>query len=332
MKNGSAFAVEGVSLNVAEGGAAAPTWVQITPPGPVLRGVDGRTFDVPNPQDLVDRFVSENQTIPVDINHSTETKAMEGDPSPAVGWISTLEVRDGAIWAEVAWNDAGKAAIEAREYRYLSPTFWLKKKSNTPFRISSVGLVNTPNFQMAALNGAKEEEDEMSLAEIAKALNLAEDADEAAILGAIGSMKSDHETALNAAKAGVPDPAKFVPRADYDAAINRAEEAEKDLKTRDEADLDGKIEAAVNAAIEARKIAPASKDHWVTVCKGENGLKTFEGIMAATPKIIGDVNLAGDPGAAGMAQLSEDQKAACATLGMSEEEYLEILKAEKKEG
>jgi len=43
------------------------------------------------------------------------------DNAPAAGHIASLEVRDGYLWGIPEWNDRGRQAIEAGEYKYNSP-------------------------------------------------------------------------------------------------------------------------------------------------------------------------------------------------------------------
>jgi hypothetical protein len=43
------------------------------------------------------------------------------DNAPAAGHIASLEIRDGYLWGIPEWNDRGRQAIEAGEYKYNSP-------------------------------------------------------------------------------------------------------------------------------------------------------------------------------------------------------------------
>lgn len=274
MKDDALIHIQGVALNAVADGedAPAPEWVQLTPAGPHLQGIDGRSWSMSDPQALVDKFKAENQTLPIDISHSTEFKAPKGEEAPAVGWITDLEVRAGAIWGRVDWNEAGANAIASRAYRYLSPVFWFDKARNV-MRLRSAGLTNQPNFFMTALNRADAtEDDDMSLAAIREKLGLGEDADEGAILTAINAMETSHETALNAAKEGAPDASQYVPMATYQTALNRAQDAEGKLAEVEAEGQEAAINAAVDAAIEEKKIAPADRDYFVASCKAEGGL------------------------------------------------------------
>ncbi len=331
VKDGSVISLQGIALNAAgDSDGSAPEWVQLTPAGPRLIGIDGRAWTMTDPDAVVDRFRAINQTLPVDVSHSTEIKAPKGEPAPAVGHIHEMENRDGEIWAKVEWNAAGEAAVAGRAYRYVSPAF-LFTKAKQVVRLTSVGLVNKPNFQMAALNQADPtEEDDMSLAAIRTALNLAEDADESAILSAINSRQTEHETALNAAKAAAPDLAQYVPMATHQSALNRANEAEGKLSAMEAEGQEVAINTAVDAAIEEKKVAPADRDFYIASCKAEGGLERFKAFAKSTPVIAGDTGLDGrkPEGAAGA--LTEDQIAACRAMGVFPEEFQAANAAEAK--
>ncbi len=321
-----------VAINFATGASDVPAWIQLTPPGPGIVGVDGRSWTIDSPEELVSRFNTEGRSLPVDFEHATEIKPKTGEPAPAVGWIEELAVRSGAIWGRVAWNEAGSAAIASKAYRYISPVFW-HDKANRILRMASAALTNQPNFTMTALNrAAQTEDDNMNLAAIRKALGLGEDADEGAILTAINAMRTEHQTALNNAKGSLPDAEKFVPRATYEAALNRATAAEGEIAEGEKAGRDAAIETAVNAAIKDGKVAPADKEFYVASCAAEGGLDRFKAWIEKTPQIAAPSGLDGKTPAKGGSVLSEDEIAACRATGMSEDEFITAKKAEAGKG
>lgn len=118
--------------------------VCVSPVGEVV-GADGRTFSIDG-----EFVISAIQThIPLYENH------WEG---PAVGWFDkdTLELREDGIYANLELNEAGKAFVEGKSYRYLSPTYWMGDH-RTVVGIDSVGLVNTPNLLFKELNQKQKE-------------------------------------------------------------------------------------------------------------------------------------------------------------------------------
>lgn len=306
-----------------------PSRLLLIPPG-TFTGRDGRTWHNPAPEEVIRQSRQVGRDIPIDIEHATEVKAPNGEPAPAQGWIAldSLEVEDGAIYGQVQWNESGTELLSGKSYKYYSPAFW-NDENGVVLKLKSVGLTNSHNlYELPALNHESNHPsnqqptggpDDMSLsAAIRQALSLKEDANEADAVQAIGQLKSDYGLALNRAK--TPDPEQFVPKADHELALNRANAAETELK----AFRDKEVEAAVDAAIEAGKVAPASKEYHLATCHQEGGLERFQAFVASAPEIITK-----EPGKGGKqpesepkSKLSADELAICHDLGLSEKEFL----------
>ncbi len=356
------------AINVELTGGAAPEWVQLLPPGPLVQGRDGRwwTFGPEEQQTVFANFQLDEADLPIDREHATERKGPQGDEAPAAAWIVELADRngDGGCWGRVDWTPRGRAQVEAREYRYLSPVFLYTKDLRIQ-ALDSAGLTNKPNLRLAALNRQAEtmEDDAMKKA-LCRLLGLPETATDQEIQDAVSKIKGDLATATNRAMPGEllvalgleenakPDQAaakvaelagqakaqntvlqtgtsldltKLVPRSDLDLALNRAETAEKALKERDAAELDGKIEIAVNTAIKGGKIAPSSKDYYLAMCRKDGGLDEFQTFAKAAPQIIQNPQLPDEPAKAAGA-LTDEQKAVCRNMGLDEAEYAKSLK------
>ncbi len=307
--NTTAFA-----LNFAEGDV--PEWIQLTPSGPEISGRDGRKWILPNPEQVVSAFRNHGADLPIDIEHATQLKGTKGEAAPAVGWIKDLEVRSGELWAKVDWNEAGNAVIQSKGYRYVSPVFKFERSTGHILKMASAGLTNNPNLELAALNheAAQTTETKMDTA-IIEALGLNSDATAADAVVAIGKLKEARDTALNSAQ--TPDPDKFVPKADHDLALNRI----SGFEAKEKADEETAINAALDGAIEAGKIAPASRDYHLAACQEEGGLDRFNSMVEASPVIAGDTKLDGKDPKKGNAALSEIELAACHAMGMTEEDY-----------
>lgn len=303
-----------VALNLQ--GSDVPSWIQLTPAGPDIVGRDGRRWTLPNPEAVVAAFRNNGADLPVDIEHSTEHKAPKGEPAPAVGWIKGMEVRANALWAKVEWTGGGQSLIASGGYRYISPVFTYDRNTTEMRKMLSAGLTNQPNFEMAALNAeGASEENKMDKA-ILEALGLAANATAVDAVVAINKMKEAETTALNAAQ--TPDPDKFVPKADHDLALNRIGEFEEADKGRESE----AINAAVDAAVEAGKIAPSSKDYHIASCCAEGGLERFSKMVGAAPVIAGDSKLDGkDAAATNTTKLSDEELAVCQALGLTEKEF-----------
>lgn len=314
----------------ADGSGAAPQWIELLPPGPVLEGRDGRTWVLEDPLTVVQAFDADGKPLPMDYEHATEHKGPLGEPAPAVAWIAELEVRtEGSVWGRVEWNEEGRRAVESRQYRFISPVFDYTADGRHVVRLTSVGLTNMPNLRLAALNrndrtpddnGAGNMEDGM-LKAICHALGLKEDATEQEVLAAITTQKTEVETAKN--RAENPDLTRFVPRLEYDQMQERATNAEKKLKEREQTELNANIAKEVDAAVEAGKIAPASKDYFTSMCRTQGGLEAFRDFVKSAPEVVKGSGL-DDETPHSAATLSDEERAACRLMGVSTEEFVKI--------
>jgi len=352
-----------IELNAHQGGL--PDVVELIPAGQHVIGRDGRAWLNDQPQAILDAFAADGKDLPVDWNHATELKARHGEPSPAAGWINKLEVRDGgSIWGHVTWTDAGRNSLQAREYRYLSPTFLFERETGRITRMGSVGLVNKPNLPLPALNQeslsmqasdlgrlltrlmkeknittaqlakaggisestmgeilrgeiarppenrlagfarvlgvsvdtikktlpANNGEDSMNLSKaICAALGLADNATEAQAISAINQLRADIDTARNAQQ--TPSLDLYVPRADYDAQVQRATNAEQQLESIKTEAQEAEIKTEIEAALNAGKITPASVEFYTASCAQEGGLERFRKFCESAPQIVPDTEL-----------------------------------------
>ncbi len=318
--------IQTIALALNASGDAVPDWIQLTPAGPDIEGRDGRKWVLPNPEEVVAAFKRNAADLPVDFEHATQVKGAKGEPAPAIGWIKDLEVRSGAIWGRVEWNEVGQQAIASKGYRYVSPVFTFKKAAGDILKMISAGLTNQPNLQLAALNTEGDQEEPAMNKAILEALGLSEGASETDALTAINKLKSDEATARN--RADNPDASKFVPRADHELALNK-------IKTFEEAEAEREgeaINAAVDAAIEAGKIAPASRDYHIAACRDEGGLERFQKMVEASPEIAAKSGLDGkEAKAQNKTALTDEERATCRALGMSEEDFISAKTDENKE-
>ncbi len=133
-----------------------PEWVEIIPAGPRVTGRDGRSwvFGLAEGQAVITAFSGNGGPLPVDWEHASEHRAPRGEEAPAAGWITALELRNGALWGRVEWTPRAAEQISRREYRFLSPVFLFNKNTGSIIKLSSVALTNNPNLYLAALNHA----------------------------------------------------------------------------------------------------------------------------------------------------------------------------------
>jgi phage I-like protein len=314
MKTSTSISTIALSLN--SEGDTAPDWIQLTPAGPKVEGRDGRSWTMANPEAVIDVFEARNSDLPIDFEHATQVKGAKGEAALAIGWINKLEVRNREIWGHVAWNSEGAQAVTSKGYRYISPVFAHAKGGGAILRMVSAGLTNTPNLNLAALNSESSEEETAMDKAILEALGLAEGASNADALIAINKMKTTEETALN--RANTPDPAQFVPRADYDLALNKVKSFETEAKAAREAEIKSTIDAAVTDG----KIAPSSRDYHTASCRAEGGLELFKSFLDGAPEIAANSQMDGKTIPKGdKAKLSDEEIAACSALGMTHEDF-----------
>jgi len=289
-----------MALNVELPGQV-PEWVELIPAGPVITGQDGRKWrfgDIEAREVLAWWAARKGEPYLIDWEHASEHLAPQGHEAPAAGWIKGLEVRDGALWGRVEWVERAAAQIREREYRYLSPVFLYSTSDQSIRRLVSAGLTNRPNFLSTALNQERQEV-HMDLPALIAALGLAagstlEQAVEAVnnLKGDLAAAKTDLSKAQNQAQAA-PSLDKFVPRADYDAALARAANAENGLAAIRQAQADAEIEAEIESALKAGKITPATRDYHKAQCQAEGGLARFKEFVKAAPVVAGDSGLGG---------------------------------------
>lgn len=312
-------------LAIAAETGTAPDWVQLLPAAPEVPGRDGRRWRY-QPDVILAAFAMRGQSLVLDWEHASAHRAPQGLDAPAAGWIVELAARDDGIWGRVEWTERGREQVAAREYRFISPGFLFDAETREIFEIIHAGLTNQPNFKMAALahltppTPAQPEETPMDLSNIALALGLASNATEAQIVAKIKDNQQEHQTALN--QVNSPPPDKFVPKADYDLALNRAQTAEQKLAEQESALLQADAAAAVDQAIADKKIAPASRDYHLATCATAEGLARFQDFAKSAPALLVDSNLdTKKPGDAGNHGLTDTELAICQALGKSPAEF-----------
>lgn len=325
-----------------------PEWVHLMPAGEIAAR-DGRSWTLKNPQAVIAASASRGIDAVIDYEHQTDLAKDNGQKAPAAGWIKEFQARLDGIWGRVEWTAAAAQHLANKEYRYLSPTFAFDPKTREVIAILRAGLTNSPALY---LNALATEQDDDSMEELLKALRAAlglpENATQETALAKVGdlvksagtasetvaairkTLKLDEaagadaiakaiETAMTKEKTADVDPNAFVPRAEFDRVSTALATTQKDLSAIQTGLAGDKATGAVEAAMREGKIAPASKD-WALAyaSKDPEGFKAF---CKAAPVVVAsggglDKNppKAGDP-------LSEEEKATCRQLGLSEGEF-----------
>ena len=297
----------------------APEWLLLVPPGQ-FSGRDRRAYR----NDDAAAVVRNSETpIPIDLEHSTHLAAPEGRAAPAVGWVVELQAReDGSVWGRVEWTPEGAAAVTGRAYRFYSPAYLLEGRVVTT--IPSVGLTNKPNLRIPALNAAANHQDDPPMPTtvpkpLLEALGLEDGATVEQAVIAINTRTAELNRAQQAAQ--TPDLSRYVPRADYDTALNRATQAETALREAQSAELNREIDALIQQGLETARITPATKDYHIAAAKAEGGLDRLrEYLAAAAPVLNQQQSLNRQPPADGAGPLTGEAARIAAAFGNSAED------------
>ncbi|PIE72285.1 MAG: hypothetical protein CSA20_08455, partial [Deltaproteobacteria bacterium] len=188
--------------------------------------------------------------------------------------------------------------------------------------ITSVGLTNQPNLQLPALNnqqGETPKEDQSMWSLVSEALGLPETATEQDAAAKIKELKK----ALNTAKmrAQHPDLARFVPRADYDAAVEKASNACQQLADVQNQQQEEAITRAIDKALKEGRITPATREYHIAQCRSEGGLERFNEFCRTAPVIAGDSELEGKSPEKNDKALNAVEREVLKNLDISEEAY-----------
>ncbi|MFT8422073.1 MAG: phage protease [Gluconacetobacter sp.] len=159
--------------------SGAPEWVHLLPAGR-FTGADGRgPYTVADAAAVITHSMAPGR-LPIDENHAIDRAATTGGPAPAVGWIVEMQARQDGIWGRVEWTPGGRALVEGRAYRGISPAFVAPDGRVT--QVARASLTNLPNLQLASLHN---QGNRMDLAEIRRRLGLPDTATEADVAAAL---------------------------------------------------------------------------------------------------------------------------------------------------
>ena len=250
-----------------------------------IKGRDGRywVLSQEDAETIIAQIKRDGVDIVVDYDHASYFR----DDTRAAGWLKadSFRVGDGAfgpgIYARVEWTEAAEQAISAKEYRYLSPTFYAD--GTRILALESVALTNIPNLPMLPAlnrrggNPAKEEPMEKELNRLRE-----ENARLSADLVAVRKEKEELERELNKTRESL--------KAKEAEAQKFAEELEK-LK---EAEREREINALVEQAISEGKLAPAQKEAAVEL--GRRDLEMLKKWIESAPAAFKGLTKETEPG------------------------------------
>ncbi|MEI6745543.1 MAG: phage protease [Methylococcaceae bacterium] len=133
-------------------GGTVPTEIQLTPAG-IFKAKDGRPVGLngwilnnENAQAVVQLANSQADAFVIDYEHQTLYAKQNGQPAPAAGWFSDLQYREGlGLFAtKIEWTETAALAIQAKEYRYISPVLQFNPKTGEVIKVLMAALTNNP--------------------------------------------------------------------------------------------------------------------------------------------------------------------------------------------
>lgn len=342
---GSSLAVHVADLASVDVGE---NWLRLIPAG-TFSGRDGRgpyhagdKADLDRIADMTRRYNGATEIV-IDYEHQTLAAKENGKPAPAAGWIKEIEARDDGLYGRVEWTANAAAAIDAKEYRYLSPVYYHTKDGKV-LVLQHAALTNTPNLdhmQVSAHSVLFPPEQEVTMKTVLAALGLAESASEGEALTAVNSLLADRKAitaaaglaedaaasvivAAMSASAGQPDPSKFVP-------ISLVTAMQADIQTlRGTLDQD-KAEKAVGDAIRDGRLTPAQKDWALSYHRADPaGFAEFVGkapVLTAAQRS----GATAQPPKKAEGALDAHHSAIAAAMGVDAEAYAKTLAAEEAE-
>jgi len=226
--------------------------------------------------------------VPIYVGHPDDPRLANQFPDrKAYGWIMALEARDDGLYLQTKWSAAGQDLLANAHYKWFSP-FWGCRNDGQehgrailrPVRLVSIGLTNTPNIEGIPPLANDENatpipkgDHPVKREDLIKALSLAEDADDAAILAAIKAVQD--ELAALKAKAAESDSAKQ-DLANEKTARAAAETALANEKTARSAERKARIELVLDNAQAAGKFTPAQRPQWAADLEKDFEAKSVE--------------------------------------------------------
>lgn len=278
-----------------------PEWVELIPAGRFF-GRDGRGPFELDPAAVAAAFVRAAVDLPIDYEHQTLDASAKAGPVPAAGWIKAIELRDGALWGRVEWTPHAAELVRNKSYRYISPVF-RHDKSGRIVALEGAGLTHYPNLHLQPVANSKGD-DNMDLTPLAEALGIDPSADIETIAA--------HAKQLREAATRDPDPAQWVPMSQHRAVAEELARLQAQVAKE-------KAEALVSAAMSAGKLAPALKDWALSYAsKDPEGFASWADkapvILSPESERVAHASTPAD-------QLTEEDRIACALLGMSEADF-----------
>ncbi len=339
-----------LSAQLIELSGTAPTEFRLLPAGK-FRAKDGRPLGLSgwvmndtSASALLSASAQQADEYLIDYDHQTIHSKTNGQKAPAAGWFSALSWRpnDGLYATDVGWNESAQAAIEAKEYRYISPVLKYNPSTGEITGLLMAALVNYPaldgltdlaaaHFDLS-LQGSIMDQDEL-LERLRYMLNLPTLATLDEILAELDKLKVAISTPegtttglsaflaaqtdqLTALSAQTPDPALFVSvevmaalQADF-AALSIVVNTDKISKLIEPALADGRLLAAQKGW--AQKLGESNLESLSAYLDSAQPIAALSGMQTKGKAPEGTITAA----------LSVDEQAVASQLGLTDEQMI----------
>jgi phage I-like protein len=271
-------------------------WVHVVPlgtfphPSGVDQVIDARALNA-MAQAFDNRVKSDsNYRMLVDFDHFSDDLDKS---SEAAGWIHAVQNRDNGLWAQVDWSDSGRASVEGKRFRYVSPVFTDTEKLTNGIKLRvrnlhKVALTNEPNLRgMVPLSNRSESDKDAGTTTTTK-----EQKHMKSIAGLFGLAAEASEDAIVAQATKLQ---------------NRSKELETELSTLKERITT--FEAANVKLLEAQitsdlvkyanRFKPEAKDAWKArlLADRDGTIKLLESLETSDPKAMANRSAMGTPAA-----------------------------------
>lgn len=343
--------------------------IQLLPDGE-FRAADGRPTDAPAwhldaalAQTLINAAAARGTPYVIDYEHQTLLARQNGQPAPAAGFFQKLEWRDGiGLFAiDVEWTERAQAMIAAGEYKFISPVIAYDKATGNVTALYMAAITNNPAIHgmeevlLAAATSqftpptqlTSETYMEELLQQLRWLLNLpigatAEDilaqlqkltdtikqgkgdtATAAANFDLIGHLEAQRSQ-IASLSAATPDPAKYAP-------IQLVQDLQKQLAALTAQANAGRVDELVQAALSDGRLVP-SMEAWARDL-GTKDIAALSSFLDTAPKIAALTGMqtnGNPPSQAATGSLTQNQVALCNAMGISQDDFLKTLQAEKR--
>lgn len=316
--------------------------IKILPLGEVKTTKGNFYVDEQSVNAMKEYFKKRGLDIVVDYEHQSlsDKKALAG------GWIKDFYIKDNCVVAKVEFTDIAKQEIENKQYKYLSPTLFLK--NGKPVRLHSVALTNTPAidnmyplFLSEDLKNELEEGDEkMEIKKILEFLGLDENATEEDVLKKLEELKANetveedlnNEMQLSSNKEiisilGLKENATEEEIKNGLLNLKNNTVSKTEFLALKEEMVKKEVNNILDEALKVGKIVPAQRDSFMKLALSDRD--TFDEIMKNQKRVspIG-VTYSDKLTEEGKKELEDIDIQACKDFGLTEEDYKKYYRKE----